>query len=46
MNGLMQIMPPTGKDIASRLGLSITEDDLLNPEIKYKIWLILRLFYA
>lgn len=34
--GLMQIMPPTGKDIASRLGLSITEDDLLNPEINIK----------
>ena len=34
--GLMQIMPPTGKDIASRLGLSIIEDDLLNPEINIK----------
>lgn len=34
--GLMQIMPPTGKDIASRLGMSITDDDLLNPEINIK----------
>ncbi|HEY8499869.1 MAG TPA: lytic transglycosylase domain-containing protein, partial [Clostridia bacterium] len=34
--GLMQIMPPTGKDIASRLGLSITEEDLLNPELNIK----------
>lgn len=34
--GLMQIMPPTGKDIASRLGLSITDEDLLNPEINIK----------
>jgi len=34
--GLMQIMPPTGKDIAARLGLSITEDDLLNPEISVR----------
>lgn len=31
--GLMQIMPPTGKDIASRLGVSIKEEDLLKPEI-------------
>jgi len=31
--GLMQIMPPTGKDIAARLGVSIAEDDLLKPEI-------------
>ncbi|MDD4297200.1 MAG: transglycosylase SLT domain-containing protein [Ruminiclostridium sp.] len=30
--GLMQIMPPTGKDIASRLGVTMTENDLLNPE--------------
>lgn len=31
--GLMQIMPPTGNDIASRLGVKITEDDLLKPEL-------------
>ena len=31
--GLMQIMPATGKDIASRKGKKITDDDLLNPEI-------------
>ena len=34
--GLMQIMPPTGKDIAQRLGVNITNDDLLNPEIAVK----------
>lgn len=34
--GLMQIMPPTGKDIAARLGTPITENDLLNPEINIK----------
>jgi len=34
--GLMQIMPPTGKDIAARLGLTITEDDLLNPGINIR----------
>lgn len=31
--GLMQIMPLTGKDIAMRLGVTITDNDLLNPEI-------------
>lgn len=31
--GLMQIMPATGKDIASRMGLSITDNDLFKPEI-------------
>jgi len=34
--GLMQIMPATGKDIASRLGMTITDNDLLNPEISIK----------
>ena len=34
--GLMQIMPPTGKDIAQRLGVAITDNDLLNPEISIK----------
>ncbi|NLL05810.1 MAG: transglycosylase SLT domain-containing protein [Clostridiaceae bacterium] len=31
--GLMQIMPATGKDIASRLNTTIEDSDLLNPEI-------------
>lgn len=31
--GLMQIMPSTGKDIATGLGLNIKDRDLLNPEI-------------
>lgn len=35
--GLMQIMPATGKDIASRMGISITDEDLLNPEINIKL---------
>ncbi len=30
--GLMQIMPPTGKDIASRMGVSYSDNILLNPE--------------
>jgi len=34
--GLMQIMPSTGKDIASRLGMTITDNDLLNPEINIR----------
>ena len=34
--GLMQIMPSTGKDIASRLGLTITDNDLLNPGINIR----------
>jgi len=35
--GLMQIMPSTGKDIAARLGMAITDNDLLNPEINIKL---------
>ncbi|TYQ12820.1 UNVERIFIED_CONTAM: soluble lytic murein transglycosylase [Acetivibrio alkalicellulosi] len=31
--GLMQIMPATGQDIASRLNKTIKDSDLLNPEI-------------
>lgn len=34
--GLMQIMPATGKDIASRLNTTIEDSDLLNPEINIK----------
>ena len=32
----MQIMPSTGKDIASRLGLTSTDNDLLNHEINIR----------
>jgi len=35
--GLMQIMPATGRDIASRMGIKITDDDLINPEINIKL---------
>lgn len=31
--GLMQIMPATGQDIASRLNMTIEDNDLTNPEI-------------
>lgn len=31
--GLMQIMPATGQDIASRLSMTIEDSDLTNPEI-------------
>lgn len=34
--GLMQIMPATGKDIASRLKTTIEDKDLLNPEINIR----------
>ncbi len=34
--GLMQIMPATGKDIASRLKIGIEDGDLLNPEISIR----------
>ena len=34
--GLMQIMPPTGQDIAGRLGVTITDEDLKNPEINVR----------
>lgn len=34
--GLMQIMPATGKDIASRLNTTIEDSDLLKPEINIK----------
>ncbi len=47
--GLMQIMPPTGKDIASRLGEAYTDNDLLIPEtsIRFGVFYIesmLRMF--
>lgn len=34
--GLMQIMPATGKDIASRLNTTIEDNDLFNPEINIR----------
>lgn len=34
--GLMQIMPATGKDIATRLNMTIKDNDLLNTEINIK----------
>lgn len=34
--GLMQIMPATGKDIASQLNTTIVDSDLLKPEINIK----------
>lgn len=35
--GLMQIMPSTGKDIASCIGITVTDDDLLNPGININL---------